>query len=37
MTYAEKNAQEEAEYFTYDENGEKREVRKPKEETQSVH
>ena len=37
MTYAEKKAQEEAEYFTYDENGEKREVRKPKKETQSVH
>ena len=36
MTYAEKKAQEEAEYFTY-ENGEKREVRKSKEKTQSVH
>ena len=36
MTYAEKKAQEEAEYFTY-ENGEKKEVRKSKEETQSVH
>ena len=33
MTYAEKKAQEEAEYFTYDENGEKREVRKTKETT----
>ena len=33
VTYAEKKAQEEAEYFTYDENGEKREVRKTKEET----
>jgi hypothetical protein len=36
MTYAEKKAQEEAEYFTY-ENGEKKEVRKSKEKTQSVH
>ena len=35
ITYAEKKAQEEAEYFTY-ENGEKREVRKSKEKTQSV-
>ena len=33
MTYAEKKAQEEAEYFTYDENGKKREVRKTKEAT----
>ena len=33
MTYAEKKAQEEAEYFTY-ENGEKKEVRKVKETTQ---
>ena len=33
MTYAEKKAQEEAEYFTY-ENGEKKEVRKSKKETQ---
>ena len=33
MTYAEKKAQEEAEYFTYDENGKKREVRKSKETT----
>jgi len=33
VTYAEKKAQEEAEYFTYDENGEKREVRKTKEAT----
>jgi hypothetical protein len=33
MTYAEKKAQEEAEFFTY-ENGEKREVRKTKETTQ---
>ena len=36
MTYAEKKAQEEAEYFTY-ENGEKKEVRKSKKETQSIH
>ena len=36
MTYAEKKAQEEMEYFTY-ENGEKKEVRKSKEETLSVH
>ena len=36
MTFAEKKAQEEAEYFTY-ENGEKKEVRKSKEETQSIH
>ena len=36
MTYAEKKDLEEAEYFTY-ENGEKKEVRKPKEETQSIH
>ena len=36
MTFAEKKAQEEAEYFTY-ENGEKKEIRKPKEKTQSVH
>ena len=33
MTFAEKKALEEAEYFTYDENGEKREVRKTKETT----
>jgi hypothetical protein len=33
MTYAEKKSQEEAEYFTYDENGKKREVRKSKEAT----
>ena len=33
MTYAEKKAQEELEYFVY-ENGEKREVRKTKETTQ---
>src|SRR5210317_755920 len=33
MTYAEKKAQEEAEYFTYDENCKKREVRKTKEAT----
>jgi len=33
MTYAEKKAQEELEYFVY-ENGEKREVRKTKEKTQ---
>ena len=36
MTFAEKKQQEEAEYFTY-ENGEKKEVRKSKEKTQSVH
>ena len=36
MTYAEKKAQEEMEYFIY-ENGEKKEVRKSKEETQSIH
>ena len=36
MTYAEKKQQEEMEYFTY-ENGEKKEVRKSKEETQSIH
>ena len=36
MTYAEKKSQEDAEYFTY-ENGEKKEVRKSKEETQSIH
>ena len=36
MTYAEKKAQEELEHFTY-ENGEKKEVRKSKEKTQSVH
>ena len=33
MTYAQKKRQEEAEYFTYDENGKKREVRKSKETT----
>jgi len=33
VTYAEKKAQEEAEYFIYDGNGEKREVRKTKEAT----
>jgi len=33
VTYAEKKRQEEAEYITYDENGEKREVRKSKEAT----
>jgi len=33
MTFAEKKAQEEAEYFTY-ENGEKKEVRRNKETTQ---
>ena len=37
MTFAEKKAQEDAEYFYYDENGKKKEVRKSKEETQSVH
>ena len=36
MTYAEKKAQEEMEYFIY-ENGEKKEVRKSKETTQSIH
>ena len=36
MTYAEKKAQEEMEYFIY-ENGEKKEVRKSKEKTLSVH
>ena len=36
MTYAEKKQQEELEYFVY-ENGEKKEVRKSKQETQSVH
>ena len=36
MTFAEKKAQEEAEYFTY-ENGEKKEVRKSTEKTQSIH
>ena len=36
MTYAEKKSQEDAEYFTY-ENGEKKEVRKSKEKTQSIH
>ena len=36
MTYAEKKQQEEMEYFTY-ENGEKKEVRKSKEETLSIH
>ena len=36
MTYAEKKAQEELEYVIY-ENGEKKEVRKSKKETQSVH
>ena len=36
MTYAEKKQQEELEYFIY-ENGEKKEVRKSKEETQSIH
>jgi len=36
MTYAEKKSQEDAEYFTY-ENGEKKEVRKNTEETQSIH
>ena len=37
MTYAEKKAQEEAEYFYYDENGKKKEVRKSTEKTQSIH
>jgi len=36
MTYAEKKQQEELEFFIY-ENGEKKEVRKSKQETQSVH
>ena len=36
MTYAEKKQQEEMEYFIY-ENGEKKEVRKTKETTQSIH
>ena len=36
MTYAEKKQQEELEFFTY-ENGEKKEVRKSKKETQSIH
>ena len=36
MTYAEKKAQEEMEYFIY-ENGEKKEVRKSTETTQSIH
>ena len=36
MTFAEKKQQEDAEYFTY-ENGEKKEVRKNTEETQSIH
>ena len=36
MTYAEKKQQEELEYFVY-ENGEKKEVRKSKKETQSIH
>ena len=36
MTFAEKKQQEEMEYFIY-ENGEKKEVRKSKEETQSIH
>ena len=36
LTFAEKKQQEEAEYFTY-ENGEKKEVRKTKEKTQSIH
>lgn len=36
MTYAEKKAQEELEYVIY-ENGEKKEVRKSKKETQSIH
>ena len=36
MTYAEKKQQEEMEYFIY-ENGEKKEVRKSKEKTLSVH
>ena len=36
MTYAEKKQQEEMEYFIY-ENGEKKEVRKSTETTQSIH
>ena len=36
MTYAEKKQQEELEYFIY-ENGEKKEIRKSKEKTQSIH
>ena len=36
MTFAEKKHQEELEYFIY-ENGEKKEVRKSKQETQSIH
>ncbi len=36
MTYAEKKQQEELEYFIY-ENGEKKEIRKSKKETQSIH
>ena len=36
MTFAEKKQQEELEYFIY-ENGEKKEVRKSKQETQSIH
>ena len=36
MTYAEKKHQEDTEYFTY-EDGKKKEVRKPKEETQKIH
>ena len=36
MTYAEKKQQEELEYFVY-ENGEKKEVRKSKKETQPIH
>ena len=36
MTFAEKKQQEDLEYFIY-ENGEKKEVRKSKEETQSIH
>ena len=36
MTFAEKKQQEELEYFIY-ENGEKKEVRKSKEKTQSIH
>ena len=36
MTFAEKKQQEDLEYFIY-ENGEKKEVRKTKEETQSIH
>ena len=37
ITYAEKKAQEDAEYFYYDENGKKKEVRKSTEKTQSIH